>query len=365
MFEENEFDSRSLIERFEEMISSNSTTYFDVDELEEIVEYYTEMGMNAKAYRAIEVGNSLHPGAAGLKIRFAQVLAEDDKMEEALSELDTAEMLEPNNADLFIARASILSKQGHHNRAVKSLLEGLGKSTDPLDFFPLIAAEYQLLGKFEEAIRFYKLTLEEDPEDEMALYNMAICFDMLDMNKKAAEFFLHYIDKNPYTEIAWYYLGVVYNKMRDFDRSIWAFDYAILIDEEFTAAYYEKARTLERMERYAEAAEVYEASFGFDDPTGYSYYRLGNCYRHLGNFNKAYKYFTLAVKEDPELDEALLELSLLNLEQGKIFEAIHYIRKAISLDDDNPDYMIVAIDVYRRAGLYLEAVELYKKVIQS
>ncbi|MDX5428033.1 MAG: hypothetical protein LPK46_07025, partial [Bacteroidota bacterium] len=47
------------------------------------------------------------------------------------------------------------------------------------------------------------------------------------------------------------------------------------------------------------------------------------------------------------------------------FEAIHYIRKAISLDDDNPDYMIVAIDVYRRAGLYLEAVELYKKVIQS
>jgi len=80
---------------------------------------------------------------------------------------------------------------------------------------------------------------------------------------------------------------------------------------------------------------------------------------------KAQKFFRLAISEDPELDEAYLELSLINLAHGKIFESIHNIRKAISLDEGNTDYLVVAADVYKQVGLYLEATQCFEKILDQ
>jgi tetratricopeptide (TPR) repeat protein len=111
-------------------------------------------------------------------------------------------------------------------------------------------------------------------------------------------------------EQAWYHLGVTYAKERQMDKALWAIDYALLIDDQFTAAYYEKARILERMERFEEAASTYRESFENDEPTGYGYYKMANCYRQMGDMRKALVFFSKAVSEDPELDEAHLELAL-------------------------------------------------------
>ena len=43
-------------------------SFFDVDEFEEIVEYYVEYGRISKAKRALEIGLSQHPDASSLKL---------------------------------------------------------------------------------------------------------------------------------------------------------------------------------------------------------------------------------------------------------------------------------------------------------
>ena len=47
--------------------------------------------------------------------------------------------------------------------------------------------------------------------------------------------------------MTWYQLGLFYNKTKNYTEAIKALDYAILIDECFTAGYHEKARSLTKI----------------------------------------------------------------------------------------------------------------------
>src|SRR5690606_2706656 len=123
--------------------------------------------------------------------------------------------------------------------------------------------------------------------DEISIYNIALCFDLLGKTNQGIVYFNKFVNINPYSETAWYHLGILYAKKKEYNQAVKAIDYALLIDETFMAAYYEKARILERTYRYQEAANTYEESFEFDGPTGYSYYKIGLCYLKMHKPQKA------------------------------------------------------------------------------
>jgi Tfp pilus assembly protein PilF len=57
-------------------------------------------------------------------------------------------------------------------------------------------------------------------------------------------------------------------------------------------------------------------------------------------------------------------MSAIYVVEGKIQEAIHSLKKALELDPDNPDYLYTAVEIYQKAGLPLDAVKTYKKIIE-
>ena len=63
-----------LVHRFEKMISLNDSYYFDMDQLEEIVDYYCETSQFQSALRAIEYGYSLFPENMTLMLKESQIL---------------------------------------------------------------------------------------------------------------------------------------------------------------------------------------------------------------------------------------------------------------------------------------------------
>jgi hypothetical protein len=65
--EEGIFES---IIRFEEMLNTNSTIYFDVYEFENIIDYYLDQHNIHNAKAAIECGLKQHPKATSIKLRF-------------------------------------------------------------------------------------------------------------------------------------------------------------------------------------------------------------------------------------------------------------------------------------------------------
>ncbi|WP_417609253.1 tetratricopeptide repeat protein [Owenweeksia hongkongensis] len=371
MYEDDDLDEENmerilpLINRFEDMLKRKEEWFFDVDEFEALSDYYYENGKVKKALKAVEIAIDQHPSSSSFIVRMAHYHTANNNLKGALKSLKQLENIEPDGYDLFMTRATIYSKAGKHQRALHFYKAALKKANFPEDVWPLIAIEHQMMGNFEMALKYLKLTLEANVDDEIAIYNIALCFDLLDKGEEGISFFKKFTDKNPYCEVAWYHLAILSAKERLNEEALRAIDYAILIDEYFTAAYYEKARILERTFRYKEAAETYMESFEYEGPTGFSYYKIGLCYLNMDKPDKAESYLTKAIQEDQDLDEAFYELALLKDEQKAGAEAIYFIGKALELDTENTDYLFTSAEIHRRGGMLNEAEVIYQNIIEK
>jgi len=363
-FGENKNDITQLIERYEEMLNGDAQLFFDSHEFEDIADHYIDKGLLGEAMGSMDFAFKQYPFSANFLIKKAQILTILERLPEAVTILEVAETLEPGNPDLHIAKGSILSKKRKHQKALKHFNKAQSLSDNPTDVYPFIAFEYQCLGKFQDAIKYLTTFLELEPEDDIAIFNIAYCFERLDAYNDAIEFFKNLIDKVPYCEITWYQLGLFYNKTKDYKQAVWALDYAILIDECFTAGYHEKARSLTQMGKTKEAINTYLLTFAFEDATGYTYLKIGLCYKELSMHKQAIRYFTKACHEDPQLSEAWMEIGLCYDASGSTEEGLHYIKKAIDLNPDDLEYLYIQTKIYKKTGLNAEADLGYQKLIE-
>ena len=360
--DQNKIDA--LIERYEKMLEGEFQSFFDSYEFEDIVEYYIDNGQLGEAMASMEIAYEQYPFSASFLIKKAQILTILERLNEAESTLEIAQSLEPSNVDLYIAKGSILSKRKKHHEALKQFHKAKGLSDDPIEVFPFIAFEYQCLGKFLDAIKYLSSFLLVEPEDDIAIFNIAYCYERLDAYDDAIIFFTDLIDKAPYCEISWYQLGLFYNKNKDYKKAVWALDYAILIDECFTAGYHEKARSLTQLGEIKEAIKTYLLTFAFEEATGYTYLKIGLCYKDLSLFNQAIRYFTKASHQDPQLSEAWMEAGLCYDALGSTEEALHNINKALDLSPNDLEYLYIQTGVFRKTGLYAEADLGYQKLLE-
>jgi tetratricopeptide (TPR) repeat protein len=352
-----------LVARYERMLNGDAQSFFDTHEFEDIADHYIDRGLLGEAMSSMEIAFEQYPFSASFLIKKAQILTILERLEEATLSLEIAESLEPSNSDLHIAKGSILSKKRAHQKALKHFEKAQTYSDDPIEVYPFIAFEYQCLGKFHDAIKYLSDFLNEEPEDEIALFNIAYCYERLDAYNDAILFFKSLIEMSPYCEVTWYQLGLFYNKIKGHKEAVWALDYAILIDECFTAAYHEKARSLTQMAETKEAIKTYLLTFAFEDATGFTFLKIGLCYKQLSLYKQAIRYFTKACHEDPQLSEAWMEIGLCYDAKGASEEGLHYINKALNLNPDDLEYIYIQTKIYRKIGIFDEAVLGYQKLI--
>ena len=348
--------TQELIEKFERMMDERRSSFFDVHEFETMADHYLMRGQLKKALRTTVIGMEQHPLSASLPIKRAQVLTAFNRPEEALQILDKAESLEPNSTELLIARGLIFSRQGLHDKALKLFQQALDQETDPQeDILVLIANELQASGEYEKAIDYYREVLRVDPEDDISLYNIAFCFEILDQYDEAVEFFEQQIESEPYSELSWYHLALAQHGRMEFRDALRAIDYAILIDEHFDAAYHEKGNILEDMGDYGRAIDVYRELLEMDTFHASVYLRISMCFKQLGNLKAALIYAIKATHEEDNFEEAWMERGLILRDLGKLQEGIHFIKKAVKMQPQNADFQFLAGVGYLDLQFYEEA----------
>ena len=121
-FDDNENLSLS---KFESMLKTNNVLFFDSNEFENIIHHYLENGKIALAKKAIKLSLEQHPDSTNLKLFKVEVYVFENKLDEANKLLDALYELEPNNEEVFIQKANILSKQDEHQKAIDTLLIAL------------------------------------------------------------------------------------------------------------------------------------------------------------------------------------------------------------------------------------------------
>ena len=303
-------DSQSFsLTRFESMLKTNNVFFFDSNEFENIIHHYLEIGKIALAKKAIKLGLDQHPTSMNLRLFKVEILIFENKLSEAAKLLNMLFELEPNNEELYIQKANIHSKRDQHEEAIKVFKQALKVSNDSSEIHSLIGMEYLFLDNYEAAKIHFKNCIDLNIEDYSSLYNIIYCFEFLDQNQEAIDYLNWYLDQNPYCEVAWHQLGKQYLEIKNFKKALTAFDFAIISDDTFIGAYLEKAKVLERLNRFKEAIDNYNISMAIEGPTAFTYLKIGGCYEKMHNKDKALKYFFKSVKEDPAFDKGWRQIA--------------------------------------------------------
>src|SRR6056297_331022 len=123
----------SRISRFNDMVSSGNNNYFDVCELEEIIEHFLEKFDLENAQKAASLVLELHPGSFSAKFHAARVMCARGDLHQALDLVREVEILETDNEDVFLLKASIFSELQDYTQSIENFQRAIALSSERRD----------------------------------------------------------------------------------------------------------------------------------------------------------------------------------------------------------------------------------------
>ena len=136
------------------------------------------------------------------------------------------------------------------------------------------------------------------------------------------------------------------------------------LDDTFIGAYLEKAKVLERLNRFKEAIDNYNISMAIEGPTAFTYLKIGGCHEKMHHKDKALKYFFNSVKEDPAFDKGWIQIAHFYFSKKDDLKALFYVNKAIDIDDENVSYWLFYSKTNHRLNYLEEAERGFKKTLE-
>ena len=351
------------IAKFESMLKTDDIYFFDAEDFEDIIHHYLNNGKIALAKKAIKIGLKQHQDSIELKLLDVEVLVFENNLDLAEQYLDKLQLIDRNNEEIYIQRANIYSKKDNHEAAIRLLNKALELTENSFDIHALLGMEYLFIDDFKRAKDNFIKCVSFDEHDYSSLYNVIYCFEFLEDFDGAIYYLNEYLDRNPYCEVAWHQLGKQYLEKKLYSEALTAFDFAIISDDTFMGAYFEKGKVLEKMERYLDAIENYETTIKIEDPTSQAYLRIGRCYEKLKNHDMAKFYFYQTVHEDPLLDKGWIAITELYFKKGDFEKALFYINKALNIDVENSLYWKKCAKINTALNNYGQADYAYRQAV--
>lgn len=362
MLNYNSEETQSSITKFEQMLKTNHTYFFDAQEFEDIIIYYLGLGENQLAKKALKMGLKQHPSSHELLLLQSEVFILDEKYDAAIKLLDYIEKLNPLDEEIWLQKASIASKNDDHKSSIKFLNEALKLSEDPLEIWNLLGMEHLLAEEFEEATYFFINCIKDNPKDYSALYNLLYSYDNLNKIEESILVLNEVLELDPYSEVAWHQLGLVLLKKEYQKEALSAFDFAIICDDTFTGAYIEKGKLLESMGRINEAIDNYEIALNTNDPSAFVFQCIGRCHETLGNNTLAIKFYLKAIRLEPCNEKSWITLIEYCITLGQYKKAKGYFKRALEVNTESVNLWKNGAQIYKSLNQLEKALNAYQKL---
>jgi tetratricopeptide (TPR) repeat protein len=365
---EHYFEEDSLyqaIARFEDMMRSKTTSYFDVYEFELIVDYYLDQHDFSKAEDALDIALSQHPAAQELKFRLAQLYISSGKPAKGIRLLRDIEFLEANNSDFYLLKGSALNLLGKKEEAGQAFNEAIKLSSDSKDeVIYNIALSFINNRRYSHAIKYLKLAHEINPKNIDVIQELALVYERIDELKLSTDYYKKFLEIEPFSGSVWLSLGVLYSSLDLHEKAIDAFDFAIAIRPNNIAALFSKANTCVNWGKHNEAIKTYQEIIEFDPTNVQAYTYIGECYEKLSYFKRSIFFFKRALSFDENYADAWYGLGIATFQQDLIKESIEYFQKAIAIDPENPDFWFMLGEVFRKLEDLEKAAEAFNRAVE-
>ncbi len=346
------------------MIENNEELYFETEEYGDIIIYYLEMGDISFAETATKYALQLHPQSLELKIKKFEVLLELENYSQAkelMLELQEASM---ESTDFLVCCAKYYSNLGNPRRSIGFCETALELEEEENFLHNFIADEYVNLEDPFKALKHYKLALSFDQYDDYSLENVMVCYNQLKRSDEAIEFLNGYLDQFAFSETGWFEYGQFYFNKKNYEEAIRGFDYLLAVNSQAVGVYANKAACYEAMKEWNKAIAVYEEMLELEYTKSFTFYKIGLCYKENKQLVLALSAFQKSLRDDPQFYLSMMEQSYIYEEMGGKNEALHFAKEAISLNDNNLDYLKRLAYLYIDSGKLDESLNCVKKLTE-
>ena len=298
----------TLVKSYESSLKDGRLPYFDVEDLETIVNYYLDTGSYEKMKVSLTYALEVHPNSLVFKIKEIQLFIALKDFKKAQSKLHLLEGLADQHVEVLIAKATLMMHKGDKINALALLDNALDIADDPVEILQQIVDAHLSQGEYGyAAAALERLCDMEDDLDDTSLYQLALCLDFTHDFEKGIGIFNRLIEKEPYNALLWYQKGTFWLRKNNESEAIEAFNWATTADDTFHAAYFELGRIHEGKDRLIDALTAYRLSISEDVPSGYVHFRIGMIEQELGSLSEALREFNIAIDIEPDIDDVFLE----------------------------------------------------------
>ena len=175
-YREDREELRELLKQYENLRTGKQHSFLEEEAFERIIDYFDEKDELQKAMEAADIGIEQFPFSSVLMIKKADLLLASRKYWEALEVLEKAELFDSNDINLFILKTDAYLALDQQSKAVELLEAALQQfeGDERIELLFELADVYDDYEEFDKVFDCLKLILEEEPNNEEALYK--ICF---------------------------------------------------------------------------------------------------------------------------------------------------------------------------------------------
>ncbi|HKZ67079.1 MAG TPA: hypothetical protein VJ111_12010, partial [Chitinophagaceae bacterium] len=175
-YQEDREHMRELILQYENLKIGRSHSFIEEEAFEKIINYFEEKEELSKALEASDIAIEQYPYSSTLLIRKADILLAVRRYRSALEMLDKASLFGGSDINLYILKTDAYLALDEQENAVALLEEALTKfeGDERIELLFELSDVYDDYEEFEKVFDCLKMILEDDPNNEEALYK--ICF---------------------------------------------------------------------------------------------------------------------------------------------------------------------------------------------
>ena len=358
---ENRYELKQLLQQYKNLREGTGHSFLDEDSFEIIINYFDEKDKLSAALEAAETGIEQHPYSAVLLFQKADLLIVSRKYQEALNVLERAGILDSTDINLYILKTDAWLALDQPDKAVEMLERALEifEGEEKIELLFEMADVYDDYEEFDKVFDCLKMILEQEPENDEALYKICFWTDFTGRNEEGITLHKKIIDEYPYNELAWFNLASAFQGLKLYEKAIDAYKYALVIDEKFDYAYRNMGDALIRLRKYREAIEALEKVLELSRPEEVIYEAIGHCYDRLKNPAQARFYYRKASHLNPDNSRMYYKIACTYIFEKQWRSAIKQLEVALRIQRNQAEYNQAMAECYARLEDYREAINHY------
>lgn len=357
---------RELLKQYDNLKNGRNHSFLEEEAFGKLIDHFQEKDDLQKAMEAAELGSSQYPYSSMLLIKKTDILLANRRYKDALKVLEQVSLLDSGDINLYILKTDAYLALDQQEKAVTLLQEALAlfEGQEKIELLFELADVYDDYEDFDKVFDCLKMVLEEEPNNEEALYKICFWTDFTGRNEESIRLHQQIIDDFPYNELAWFNLAAAYQGIKLYEKAIDAYQYAIAIDDKFDYAYRNMGDAYIRLRKYKEAIEVLEKVNELAKPEDVIFEAIGHCYDRLKNFAQARFYYRKATHMRQDDSRLFYKISCTYYKEGQWESCIRQLDIAMKIHRLQPEYNLLAGECKMKLGLFKDAVQYFSNVVR-